>query len=299
MLPSVQRQFKSSIALANDSLAQLSYQFPRYINFCVDLVQQRVEIEKMLAAAMSCEKCSSCIDKGFQNPVFIDNVCVVPDSDVSLVNSIFRQASTTIYSLENSWQNYRDDANGKMQYLTSKLNTPGDEFLVTYQDFNSSFHFLHVNFTGLNVLSSQLHQSGVSYLSPKIPEISATILEFDTYFRQQTDLFILYVNQNASKYIENGWTKDICRNALINLVFERSTSFAYDWNYHVKSPFDIDNTDAILSQSYEFAYNNSLQLYQCVVGIDQTSASSDIKTAEKCLNTVNFSSFEFKLYKNS
>lgn len=293
MLPTVQKQFKSNISLANDSLAQLSYRFPRYINFCVDLVQQRVEteIEKMLAVAMTCEKCNSCIDKGFRNPVFINNVCAVPKSDVSVVSDIFRQASTIIYSLEISWQNYRDDANGKMQYLTSKLNTPGDEFLVTYQDFNSSYHFLHVNFTELNVFSSQLHQSGVGYLSQTISDISATILQFDTYFRQQTDLFILYVNQNTSKYIENGWTSDICRNALINFVFERSTSFAYDWNYHVKSPFDIDNTDAILSQSYALAYNYSIQLYQCVMGIDQSSASSDIKKAENCLNTVNYSKF--------
>lgn len=274
--------------MTKETLAQLNYRFPRYINYCVDLVKQRVEIQidKMVAVAKSCDQCKSCAYKGFKNPVFINSVCEVPDSDVSNVTDIFRQSSSTIFGLENPWQYYRDDANGKMNYLTSKMKTPGNEFLDSFQYFNDSYSFLPVNFTKLDEFSAKLNQFGENYLSQTISGISNAILQFDTYFRQQTDFFILLVNQEASDYIISGW--NICRDKFIVDIFDHALAFVYDWQYRVSLFFDIEKTDVAISQSYSLAYNFSQQLHQCVKGIEKNSSRSDLDSAEICLNSVNF-----------
>lgn len=251
------------MASAQKYLKYTEYRFPLYIIDCIDRVKNEVDIKitEMEDLASKCEKCNNCIVEKFEIPEFRNDTCPIPEQEGSTLTQIFNQASNILTSLESDWSNFRDDMLHKYFYLYAKILGPSTRLTNFYKTIERKYKKYSSLFSKTVTIASNLKNYAKSIINSTLKLLKTNIDLFDRYFRDQTDLYIIWIHENSSSFIVNNWDNVPCRQSAISYLFYYLNYFAYAWSDSLGETLDIQNVDGILASAISLIaqYQNNIE----------------------------------------
>lgn len=267
----------------------MNYRYPRYINYCISLVQQQIEIDMktMQVVADRCDQCSDCKGTGFSNPEFYNNTCPGYEGDESVAGHIFELVSGIISDIERTWQSYRDDALVKINYLQAKSFSIVNSIEHLYEALDPTvYYYIAYSRDPLFYFHGNLTSLQGEIDAGPLVDLNSTMIRFNSFFNNQTDHLIIQSNQKLNTTLVNNWNNTGCPTGILSKFVAACQLFASTWNFYMKAPLGIDLVDNALSDAYALSLNYTMYVLECVRTVSVNSTDAEKLGASFCLNQV-------------
>lgn len=195
-------------------------------------------------------------------PPFVNDTCSIPQGVGGFLTKTLNQGSSDLADWESAWENYRDDAIQKANYLEMKISNSLGKISNLIEIANKYPGQITIDSKQISNKIFAHDSNFKTFLMFFVKLISS----FNDYFLSQTVYLIILANQKLKNLLILNFNTANCRDGILNDFYYNLNQFSFNWIFYMSSLFYVGDVDAELSAAYSQSSNFLTNVENCLNG---------------------------------